>query len=85
MVSVHDGIVSRGIDVLRTDNYGNNIGVPMSFSMLTSNLEPFEFGKILGRTESNTAGSEVGGLSFHVADGTGTWGAKLPARKNANR
>ena len=74
VVSVHDGIVSRGIDVLRTDNYGNNIGVPMSFSMLNSNQEPFEFGKILGRTESNTAGSEVGGLSFHVADGTGTWG-----------
>ena len=23
VVSVHDGIVSRGIDVLRTDNYGN--------------------------------------------------------------
>jgi len=74
VVSVHDGITSRGIDVLRTDNYGNNIGVPMSFSMLNSNQEPFEFGKVLGRTENNTAGSEVGGLSFHVADGTGTWG-----------
>ena len=36
VVSVHDGIVSRGIDVLRTDNYGNNIGVPMSFSMPVS-------------------------------------------------
>ena len=74
VVSVHDGITSRGIDVLRTDNSGNNIGVPMSFSMLNSNQEPFEFGKVIGRTESNTAGSEVGGLSFHVADGTGTWG-----------
>ena len=74
VVSAHDGIVSRGIDVLRTDNYGYNIGVPMSFSMLNSNQEPFEFGKVLGRTENNTAGSEVGGLSFHVADGTGTWG-----------
>jgi trimeric autotransporter adhesin len=74
VVSVHDGITSRGIDVLRTDNSGNNIGVPMSFSMLNSNNQPFEFGKVLGRTESNTAGSEVGGLSFHVADGTGTWG-----------
>ena len=74
VVSLHDGITSRGIDVLRTDNSGSNIGVPMSFSMLNSNNQPFEFGKVLGRTESNTAGSEVGGLSFHVADGTGTWG-----------
>ena len=74
VVSVHDGITSRGIDVLRTDNSGSNIGVPMSFSMLNSNNQPFEFGKLVGRTESNTAGSEVGGLSFHVADGTGTWG-----------
>ena len=74
VVSVHDGITSRGIDVLRTDNSGSNIGVPMSFSMLNSNNQPFEFGKLVGRTESNTAGSEVGGLSFHVADGTGSWG-----------
>ncbi|MDA9666427.1 DUF5011 domain-containing protein [bacterium] len=74
VVSVHDGTHSRGIDVLRTDNSGSNIGVPMSFSMLNSNNQPFEFGKVLGRTESNTAGSEVGGLSFHVADGTGSWG-----------
>jgi len=74
VVSLPDGITSRGIDVLRTDNSGSNIGVPMSFSMLNSNNQPFEFGKVLGRTESNTAGSEVGGLSFHVADGTGTWG-----------
>jgi hypothetical protein len=68
-----DGSITRGIDILRTDNSGYNIGVPMSFSMLNSNNQPFEFGKVLGRTESNTAGSEVGGLSFHVADGT-NWG-----------
>ena len=73
IVSAHDGVTSRGIDVLRTDNSGNNIGVPMSFSMLNSNNQPFEFGKVLGRTESDIAGSEVGSLSFHVADGTGAW------------
>jgi hypothetical protein len=71
--SVHDGSISRGIDVLRTDNSGTNIGVPMSFSMLNSNNQPFEFAKLVGRTQINTSGAEIGSLSFQVADGT-NWG-----------
>ena len=71
--SYHDGTISRGIDVLRTDNSGTNMGVPMSFSLLNSNNQPFEFGKIVGRTQSNTSGAEIGSLSFQVADGT-PWG-----------
>jgi hypothetical protein len=71
--SFHDGSISRGIDVLRTDNSGTNIGVPMSFSMLNSNNQPFEFAKLVGRTQINTSGAEIGSLSFQVADGT-NWG-----------
>ena len=71
--SFHDGTISRGIDVLRTDNSGTNMGVPMSFSLLNSNNQPFEFGKVVGRTQSNTSGAEVGSLSLQVADGT-PWG-----------
>ena len=71
--SFHDGSISKGIDVLRTDNSGTNIGVPMSYSMLNSNNEPFEFAKVVGRTQINTSGAEIGSLSFQVADGT-NWG-----------
>ena len=68
-----DGSITRGIDILRTDNSGYNIGVPMSFSMLNSNNQPFEFAKLVGRTQINTSGAEIGSLSFQVADGT-NWG-----------
>ncbi len=71
--SYHDGTISRGIDVLRTDNSGTNMGVPISFSLLNSNNQPYEFGKVVGRTQSNTSGAEVGSLSLQVADGT-PWG-----------
>ena len=82
--SLYDGTGSRGINVLRTDNSGYHIGVPMSFSLLNSTINHLNLQKF-GRTSSNTAGSEVGSLSFQVADGSRNLGDKLSARKNANR
>ncbi|MDA9874073.1 hypothetical protein N9C25_07590 [Saprospiraceae bacterium] len=77
----YDGSITRGINVLRTDNQGTNIGVPISFSMLNNNNQATEFAKIVGRTANATPGAEVGSMSLQVANGDGSWSTNYQEEK----